>query len=442
MKLFTHYSRINILASILAVLLGSIGYYFMIRGILVHELDDALKVEEAEILSLVREKDQLPEPSSYRDQQIGYAPAAIAVRRQFLSISRQESRHHDESRPFRQLLFPVTVKGQLYTVTVTKSEEETEDLLEWIMLVTGGMILILLGILFVANRLLLRRIWQPFYQTLEGLRGFDLSGQESIVHTPTSIEEFRHLQTVVEQMTKKIRKDYEMLRDFTDNASHEMQTPLAIINSKLDLMIQDQQLEEKHHRQLQAMYDAVSRLRQLNQSLLLLTKIENNQFAQSAPLALEALIEKKLIQLEDPIRVKHLTITTDVQPCRLQMNAYLMDILLNNILGNAIRHNFDQGTLDIVLREELLQVSNTGGPLSFDPAAIFDRFTKGGHSEGTGLGLAIVRQICDNYGFILTYSYLEGLHMLHIQFKPSMAGTGTGGHPEFRQNAVLGLSHE
>jgi signal transduction histidine kinase len=438
-KLFTRYSRINILASILALVLGSIGYYFMIRGILIHELDDALRVEEAEILSHVHTLDQLPEPSSYRDQQISFAPAATPVRRQFINFTRLEHHRHDEWQPYRQLLFPVTVKGQVYTASVTKSEEETEDLLAWIMLVTAGMILVLLGMLFMANRLLLRRIWQPFYQTLDGLRRFDLSKRESIVHAPTTIEEFRHLQTVVQQMTEKIRKDYEMLRDFTDNASHEMQTPLAIINSKLDLMIQDQQLKEMHHRQLQAMYDAVGRLRQLNQSLLLLTKIENNQFGQAAPVALEILIEKKLIQMEDPIRVKHLTINADVLPCELQMNAYLTDILLNNLLGNAIRHNYERGTLNIVLRQEFLQISNTGAPLSFDPATIFDRFTKGGHSEGTGLGLAIAKQICDNYGFALTYAYEDGMHILRIQFKHSMTRAG---HSEFRQNAVLDSPHE
>jgi signal transduction histidine kinase len=404
------------------------GYYFMIRGILIHELDDALRVEEAEILSHVRSLDELPEPSSYRDQQISFAPAISPVRRQFINITRHEHHRHDEWQPYRQLLFPVTVQGQVYTVSVTKSEEETEDLLEWIMLVTAGMILVLLGILFMANRLLLRRIWQPFYQTLEGLRKFDLSKKESIAHAPTTIEEFRHLQTVVEQMTGKIRKDYEMLRDFTDNASHEMQTPLAIINSKLDLMIQDQQLEEKHHRQLQAMYDAVGRLRTLNQSLLLLTKIENNQFAQAAPVSLEQLIGKKLLQLEDPIKVKHLTITADVQPCELNMNAYLTDILLNNLLGNAIRHNYDRGAVDIILRREFLLISNTGAPLSFDPVTIFDRFTKGGHSEGTGLGLAIARQICENYGFVLSYSYVEGLHVLRLQFRPAAAGAFRPGY--------------
>jgi signal transduction histidine kinase len=130
----------------------------------------------------------------------------------------------------------------------------------------------------------------------------------------------------------------------------------------------------------------------------------------------------------------------DLQPCPLEMNAYLADILLNNLLGNAIRHNRDEGSLVIVLQPEFLEVSNTGASLSFDPGTIFDRFTKGSHSEGTGLGLAIARQICDNYGFMLTYSYEDEMHVLRIQFKPSMAGAGRPS--EFRQNEVVGLPHE
>jgi signal transduction histidine kinase len=421
-KLFTHYSRVNFLASILALVLGSVSYYFIIRTVLIHQLDDTLKVEEAEILSHVQLKDQLPEPANYRDQQIAFEPADKAIERQFQHISRRDPNHHNERRPFRQLLFSVIAGGRVYTVSVTKSEVEAEDMLNWTMLVTAGMILLLLGILFLANRLLIRRLWQPFYQTLESLKGFNLTNRAPLHHMPTSIREFQNLQSVVNQMTGTIRKDYEMLKEFADNASHEMQTPLAIINSKLDLMIQDQGLEEKHLRQLQAMYDAVSRLRQLNQSLLLLTKIENHQFAQAGPVALEMLIEKKLVQLEDLIQDKHLALHIDLQPCGVQMNAYLSDILLSNLLVNAIRHNEEKGAIKIQLRQDELYISNTGAPLPFDPAIIFDRFTKSAHSEGTGLGLAIVRQICDNYGFPLTYVNRDGWHTIRIGFTPENHG--------------------
>ena len=461
MKLFTKYSRVNIVASILALLLGSIGYYFVIRSVLLHQLDDTLKIEEAEILNFVKTRDRLPEPANYRDQKIEFLPAQEPVPRKFINTTRQDQHHHKD-RFYRQLLFPVTAGGQLYTASVSMSEEEAEDLLKWIMLVTAAMILLLLGTLFLANRLLLRRIWQPFYNTLESIRQFNLSSRMPLPARDSGIEEFRSLDSAVAQMTGKILNDYEMLKNFTDNASHEMQTPLAIINSKLDLLIQDQGLGEQHLRQLQAMYDAVGRLSKLNQSLLLLTKIENNQFVHTDPVALPALIEKKLGQFEDLIKARHLTVQTNDFPLpgagavdiaalpgidglpaihtgqpdvdaplhtggqrppapadsSFRMNAYLADILLNNLLINAIRHNQDGGQLEIRWQKDALLISNTGPALSFDPATIFDRFTKSSHSEGTGLGLAIVKQICDNYGLPLSYTGGSNWHTFRVGLPP------------------------
>jgi signal transduction histidine kinase len=418
MKLFVKYSRVNIIASIGALLLGSIGYYFIVRYVLVHQLDDTLKIEEAEILDYVKTRDRLPEPANYRDQQIRFIPAETPVARQFVHTTGRGkgARHPDPDEPYRELLFSVRAGGQLYVVSVSKSEEETEDLLQLMMLITAGMILLLLGTLFLANRLLLRRIWQPFYQSLEGIRRFNLSSREPLPVTGTDIDEFRSLDEAARLMTLQILKDYEILKNFADNASHEMQTPLAIINSKLDLMIQDPGMEERHHRPIQSIYDAISRLRQLNQSLLLLTKIGNNQFVHTEQMDLAALIEEKLVQLEDMARDRHLVVRTDLDKLSLPVNGYLADILLNNLLLNAIRHNREGGHLDVRLRDGSLRISNSGAELSFDPATIFDRFTKGPHSAGTGLGLAIVRQICDNYRWPLVYAYEDGMHVMEIRF--------------------------
>lgn len=414
MKLFTQYSRVNIVASILALLLGSIGYYFTLRHILIDQLDDSIRVEEAEILDNVRTHGQLPPPSDYHDQQISYESASTPVKRHYSHTTRTSHHHHEE--PFRELIFPITAGGQLYTATVGVSEEATEDLLALIMLITAGMILLLLGTLFLANRLLLRRIWQPFYQTLTGMRDFNLSSRQPLPFQKTAIDEFRNLNEAARQMTRQILKDYEMLKGFTDNASHEMQTPLAIINSRLDLLIQDPILEERHHRPIQAMYDAIARLRHLNQSLLLLTKIENHQFGHTDSIDMAPLIEEKLVQLEDPLKARGLTIHKELAGLRLPINAYLADILINNLLQNAIRHNQDGGDLSVRLHDNNLRVSNSGPALSFEATTIFDRFVKGAHSGGTGLGLAIVRQICDNYRFELSYAYIDQQHTIDIRF--------------------------
>ena len=414
MKLFTQYSRVNILATILALLVGSIGYYFTMRYVLIDQLDDTIRVEESEILDVIRTRGQLPPPSDYHDQQTSYAPATTPIKRHFINTTRFVRHHHEE--PFRELIFTTMAGKQLYSVTIGVSEEDTEKLLGLIMTITAGMILLLLVTLFLANRLMLRRLWKPFYQTLTGMREFNLSSRQPLPIRESTTDEFRILDEAARQMTRQILKDYEMLKGFTDNASHEMQTPLAIINSRLDLLIQDHELAETHHRPIQAMYDAVGRLRLLNQSLLLLTKIENHQFAHSDSIDMVPLIEEKLAQLEDPLRDRHLVVRKDLERLHLPINSYLADILLNNLLTNAIRHNHDGGELSIRLRDNSLRIANSGPALTFDPTTMFDRFVKGAHSGGTGLGLAIVRQICDNYAFRLSYGYIDHHHTIDIQF--------------------------
>jgi len=415
MRLFTKYNRVNIVASIGALLLGSVSYYFAVRYVLVAELDDHLRLEESEVLDFVHRRNALPEPATYRDQRVHFEDAEGPVKRNFTHTNLPEGKK-GKLEAYRELRFPVMAAGQWHTVYVDVAEEETEDLLMWIMLITAGMIGLLLSILFIANRFLLRRIWQPFYTTLNGIRAFNLSSRQPLPAQTTDIDEFRTLDEAIRQMTHTIIRDYEMLKGFADNASHEMQTPLAILNSKLDLLIQDTSLAQAHHRPILAMYDAISRLRQLNQSLLLLTKIENNQFGDTESVELVPLIESKLEQLEDRVRNRRLAVHTELDPLTLPMNGYLADILLNNLLTNAIRHNQDGGEVNIRLSKRTLRVSNSGAALGFDAATIFDRFTKGAHSGGTGLGLAIVRQICDNYHFGLHYSFAEEVHTIDITF--------------------------
>ncbi len=415
MKLITKYNRINLIATIIVLLAASICYYFIVRYVLIHQLDNTLKVEEAEIINYVNTNNRLPEATDYRDQHTSFEESNDSVKRKFSNIRLHNGHHHDHV-AYREISFPININGKLYRASVTKSEEEMEDLSELIAIITIGIIILLLLILFITNRVLLRRLWLPFYNTLDSIKEFNLTNKKNVAIEKTKIEEFDNLNIAVNSMQIRILKDYETMKNFADNASHEMQTPLAILNSKLDLMIQEPNLNESQTKQLQSMYDAMSRLTKLNQSLLLLTKIENNQFNKAAPLRLDILINEKLSQLEDLIAAKHLHLHTDLKETTVNMDDYLADILLNNLLGNAIRHNNDNGSINISLNNNELKISNSGASFSLDDNNIFDRFKKGQNSEGIGLGLAIVKQICDNYGFSISYSYEANEHNFLIQF--------------------------
>jgi signal transduction histidine kinase len=408
MKLFVKYGRINFVAVLAVLFIGSIAYYYIIRYVLIHQLDDTLKVEEQEILDFVQKKEKLPEPSHYRDQSVYFTETDQEIRRKFSSVKLNGH--------FRQIQFSVFASGRRFIATVSKSQEEADDLIGLIVLITAFILMLLFLVLFFVNRLLLRKLWRPFYTTLGSIKEFNLSSQRSISAFETDIDEFKELGQTVKEMTGKILKDYDTLKNFADNASHEMQTPLAIINSRLDLLIQDQRLDENQMKQLQGIYDATGRLTKLNQSLLLLTKIENNQFAEAKSVRLDTLIREKLFQLEELILSKHLQTNLDDGPTSVMINDYLADILINNLLTNAIRHNQENGQINISIHPGKLVISNSSTPLDFDPSGIFDRFQKSDQSQGIGLGLAIVKQICDNYHFRIEYAYLVGLHSFTILF--------------------------
>lgn len=414
MKLFVQYTRINFVAVLLVLLVASLCYYFLIRFVLIDQLDDSLRVEEQEILDNLHRKGTLPESTQYRDQQIRVSDTTLLFRRQF--ISDRAIGRFGKMRRIRRLIFPVSVRGGLYAVSVSKSQQEADELLGWIGLVTGGVVLLLFLALFLVNRLMVRRLWRPFYRILESVRQFTLAGRRSIAPVETSIDEFADLERSMQQMTARVLQDYESLKNFTENASHEMQTPLAIINSRLDLLIQDRHLEESQMKQLQIIYDATGRLTKLNQSLLLLTKIENNQFDRLVEVRLDRLIGDKMAQLEDLVSAKQLGLTVNTVPVSLEMDEYLAEILLGNLLNNAVRHNLAGGRIAVDLVHGGLRISNTYYPLGFDSSGIFDRFQKGDRSQGTGLGLAIVKQICDRYRFGIQYAYMEGQHVFTLSF--------------------------
>ncbi len=413
MKLYSRYNRVNMLSAAFILLISSLSYYFIIRNILIQEIDKNLKVEEEEIMDYVAKNKILPNESYYKGQEIRFKKSNAIVKRHFEStVSPVASSQNNE--PVRQLLFPVTVGGELYTAIVRKSQEEAEDLIRLIFFVTAVIFILLLLVIAFVNRFILFKLWQPFYNTLQQLTSFNVNDAHSMHLAGSNVDEFNELNTSVIKMADRVTNEFNSLKSFTENASHEMQTPLAVINSKLDLLIQHS--NESQAEQLQAIYDSVRRLNKLNQTLLLLTKIDNRLYQMAEEINIKKLLEQKLQQLEDLIQSREITVTTHLENVRLQMNYDLADILLNNLLNNAIKHNIKGGTIECILTNDHLLFTNTGLANSFDDADIFERFQKGAHSDGTGLGLAVVKQICVASNFSISYKYEFNLHHIELYF--------------------------
>ncbi|MEO6521493.1 MAG: HAMP domain-containing sensor histidine kinase [Mucilaginibacter sp.] len=415
MKLFTHYNRVNLLTTIIVLFITGAIYYGAISYILNHQVDKDIRTEEAETLDYIKEHNTLPEAIDSKYLTVTYLQVNQPVERRF-SNADFYNKKEGEKESGRALITSAVVNGRIYQVTISESKVETEDLIRIVFGITIGVILFLLLVLFITNRFILNRIWKPFYGTLHQLRAFSLNDGNDVSAQPSKIDEFNELNQAVEHMSARVKRDYKDLKAFTENASHELLTPIAVINSKMDSLIQTGEYNEQQSKLLDDVYDAVSRLTRLNQSLLLLVKIENKLVTDNEIIHLKPLIEEKISEFKELFHDKQLVFTCEMTDKQVTTSRYLIEILLNNLLSNAMRHNYQNGEINVLLTNTKLMIQNTGTENALPQNEIYKRFNKSASSEGTGLGLTICKQICDNYGYQLNYSYDTLYHSFTILF--------------------------
>lgn len=420
MKLFTRYNRVNITATILTFLVGSVAFYFVLDYVLTRQLDRGLRVEQQEVLDFVKEHNQLPELLVTRHQWIEALPATQPIINPTPRTTEAYNKLEDEKEPIRQLSFTVNAGGKLYMVSVNQSKTETEDLLQLIIMVTVCMIAFILLSNYIINRKVITRLWKPFYTTIDTIKDYQLSVKTPLQLSKEDIDELNLLNDSLNKMTSRIYQDYLALKTFTENASHEMQTPLAVIRSKVESMLQLAEGKELFIQQLLTIEDATLKLSKLHQSLLLLTKLENRQFKLSENINLTQILNDKLSEREELIQARELIVVVAAEDVSLGFHRHLAEIMINNLLNNVIRYTPMHGTVAIKLNINALSIKNYAAHGALNPEKIFHRFYKEEQStESTGLGLAIVKEICTLAGFTISYNYSYREHEFTIYFNPA-----------------------
>lgn len=415
MKLASQYNKVNLFISLIVLILTGVIYYVVIHFILTEKLDRDLRIEEDEISSYAKSYRKLPLPADFHDQKVSYR----LVKKEDTNgrtFSNCVYLNEKKNEPGRSLVTYLQVNHQVFEVTIIKSRSEAEGLIKIIFLISLVIIAFLLLALFLINRFLLSNLWRPFYNILEQIKTFNLSGKSEINTELTKIDEFTELNEAVSSMSQRVKQDYKELKSFTDNASHEMMTPLAVINSKLDTLLQTEGFNDQQGELIEDIYLAVGRLSRLSHSLLLLAKIENNLIKNEELIDLKELLNQKSRQFQELLQSNEISISLSLEEKKVSMSKYLADILINNLMSNAIRHNLKSGQIKVLLNSERLVFSNTGIAETLDQTRAFERFNKTNSSEGMGLGLAISRQICNLYHFKLSYRYEKGEHFFTIGF--------------------------
>ncbi|MEC5144209.1 HAMP domain-containing sensor histidine kinase [Chitinophaga sp. 212800010-3] len=418
MKLMVHYNRHNFIILTLLFILSGISSYWLTRNVLLFELDESLTDAMGRVNSYVQTYHALPSSTAYDNMRIAVDVTDKPVVVPYLIYSESYIKVNGREHTGRTVVFSVALHGKIYRISMSKPLEGIRHITWAVVLITMTMILLLIGILAVVNRFFISKLWKPFYDTLNSLMSFRLNNPKTVEFKKSRIEEFRIMNDHLRMVTANAHKEYHVLKEFTENASHEFQTPLTIIRSKLDVLLQQDNFTEIQIELLTEAYGAVTKLSGLSRSLLLLTKIENNQFSEQREIALHDMVRQKASQFEEIWESRRISHLLEVRHCFVSINADLLEILLNNLFSNATRHNKPGGHIAVSLDAHSMNISNTGMEHALDGERVFSRFYKGTvNNENNGLGLSIVRQICISSHIHPSYEYRNGMHNFLLSWR-------------------------
>ena len=209
-------------------------------------------------------------------------------------------------------------------------------------------------------------------------------------------------------------------KDSLEDKVEGLQTPLAVVCGKLDLLMQED-LTKRQMELVADLYELTMRMGKLNRNLLLLAKIENAQYATTDDVDLMGMLQEaqRLVgTLQGRVTLRVDDRRTD-RTATLRANSVLLECLLKNLIVNAMRHSAYGCEVQIELDDERMHITNPaadGKPL--DTQKLFHRFSSGDVSDkGNGLGLAIVKAICDFHHWSVEYSFEDGRHGFVVCFK-------------------------
>lgn len=416
MKLLTKNSIYFLVITSLVFLIGGKLFYMQLQTILNEETTEQLESAKEVLINYIHKNKALPVNFASMND-IRFDEVQTEVKERVVDTLLMDEMEGEHIR-VRQLHFPVEVQGAHYRGIVGKSMLEADDLIETISFSFAILMIVLIIVLMVSNYIYSKLAWKPFTQMLEKISNYDINQHKTIAYSKnTNTTEFLQLSDAISKMTDKINSDYLNMKAFTENASHEIQTPLAIIKSKTELLLQNTNLNEEERKQIYEINQTAGRLSKLNQTLLLFAKIENDQYHQKEKLDLVKLVSNKLEQMEDLFTMKNINLKKDFSSTpTIEINPVLMEIVISNLLTNALKYSAQESEIEILIHQNELVIINPGNELKVDPKKLFDRFYKGDDAASTGLGLALVKEIAQLNGHKIEYSFENNKHIFKYVF--------------------------
>ena len=421
MKLFNRV-LIHLLSGIFIILLGwAVFFYLGIMSEVNDEVDDSLEDYSELIITRSLAGKELPAHDSGSNNQYFLREVDESYVRSHQAISYRDSmiyiKEKNETEPARILTTLFKDKeNRHYELSVFTPTIEKRDLQEAIFHLLIALFATLLIAILVINIWVFRRSMKPFYQLLNWLDKYRLGQENEPLDISTDTSEFRKLNETVKRYASHSEEIYRQQKLFIGNASHEIQTPLAVCQNRIEMLMEDESLSEEQLSELAKTYQTLEYVSKLNKSLLLLSKIDNSQFVDSANVCINELVHRYMDDYQEVYDYKEIQITlNEKENFHLQINETLATMLITNLLKNAYVHNNEHGTIQIEIGKDYITFSNSGDLQPLDEKRIFERFYQGKKKEGTtGLGLAIVAAICRQCSLAVSYRFVNNMHEFHV----------------------------
>jgi signal transduction histidine kinase len=392
------------------ILFGSLFSFFIIEYVAYDEVDEFLTYEMDRLVAYHKQYNDLPD-FHYLAKIIEDVKYEQPVFKDTLLLEPGDN----EMVPYRQLWFSLNHNGRDFTLVLQHLMLGRDDIAQGALFIISGLVLLIVVFAFLSVNRVTGKIWSPFYATLNKITQFKISGPVPEFE-PSKIDEFNTLNATLKSLLKKVSADYRQNKEFNENASHELQTHLAVIKANAGELLGSGQNNVEQLEKVRKIYSAATRLSQVQKSLLLLSKINNREFSKNINLNLQEPLEKVLELFAETIEIRQIKLTLQTEPFHVYMDAGLAEVLVNNLIKNAVKHNVQNGFITIQLKAESLMIENSGQSFNGNPEVLFQRFSKG-ENGNSGIGLAIVKEICDLYHFKIEYKIHESVHKIIIYFQ-------------------------
>lgn len=393
------------LSLIPAIFFGSIFCFYMIDYIAHEEADEFLTYERDRLLNYYEENKSLPEFHKLSD----IKEVEKAVKPYFKDTLILEE-GDNELVPYREHIFSIKHEGTNYVITLRQLLLGTDDIAEGTALIILALVVLFAIVLYVTLIFISRSVWNPFYGILRVLGKYHPDNE--IQFPKSNTYEFNVLIRELEELIGRVQASMVQAREFSENVTHELQTQIAVIKLQLEQLF-DRKEEMIHPEELSKIYSSINSLSQMQKSLLLLSRIRNSEYSSVSSIRIDEVLRHTLNFFSENIGLRNIQTKESIETAIVSMDPGLAEVLMMNLIKNAIKHNVDGGSIEVVINEDELIITNSTSIKLEGSNVKTERFDQ--RSKGTGIGMDIVESVCQYYhfGFVRKISH-QGDHMAKV----------------------------